>query len=331
MKVVYLIIAHTNAGQVARLAGAILGASPAGEVIVLNAAAAAPPDLGPWAASGRAQVLPYQRQVYWGDYSLVAKVLHGLRLAVARGLDWLVLLSGQDYPLRPLAGLEAELAATGYDAFIAGTRIEGGGPCHPVACGLVRRPAPACRRCQELYLYRYWRLPLGRQGRRAVDWLNRRAPEGLPLLRYQRLRQEGSRGGTLLGVRAGRPPFSASFPCYKGALWLTASRAALTELLRAVDGSPGLVRYYRRTILPDESLFVTLLKNTRGLKVGADTQRYVNWPDARSASPAILRAADFERLVATGAYFGRKFDSRVDAAILDRLDAHCAPRPAVTG
>lgn len=325
MRIIYLIIAHTNGAQVARFARRLLAASPAGAVIVLHGSSEQP-DLEPWVAAGRAHLLPYDRPVFWGDFSLVRKVLYGLCWAAERlDFDWLVLLSGQDYLLRPLASLEEELAAAPYDAFISGVPIASGQLCGSVECALAKQPAPACRRCQQLYLYQYWRLPVGKLARMAINWVNHRAgtdAAGLPLLRYQRLTRAGSRVGTLIGVRAATTPFGASFRCYKGTIWFAANRAALGALIGALDAAPGLLAYYRRTILPDESLFVTVLKNAPELRIAENTLHFVNWADAQSASPAVLRAADFERLVASGAYFGRKFDSRVDGVILDRLDAY---------
>lgn len=323
MKLVYLIISHTNGEQVARLAGHLVEESPSGRAVILHAADGS--DLGPLVPNDRVQVLPYKPKVYWGDYSLLDKVLYGLRWVSAHlTFDWLMLLSGQDYPLRPLLALEHELEATAFDAFVSGAPILSGQSCGKIECALEQHPAASCRRCQELYLYQYWRLPSYRLARKVAGWVNRRAGDrgrGLPLLRVQRLAQPGSKLGTMLGVRAVSPPFSASFPCHKGKFWLTANRAALTALLDTIASSPRLMRYYRHTILPDESLFVTILKNARGLRVGDDGFHFVNWTDANAPSPAIIREADFERVVASGAFFGRKFDSRVDAAILDHLDA----------
>ena len=46
----------------------------------------------------------------WGGPSQLAMLLRGLRHALTGEFDWLVLLSGQDYPLRPLADDRARSA-----------------------------------------------------------------------------------------------------------------------------------------------------------------------------------------------------------------------------
>ena len=66
-----------------------------------------------------------------------------------------------------------------------------------------------------------------------------------------------------------------------------------------------------------------MLHATPGLRLSGDTRRYSAWT-AGAARPAILRLADLDRIVASGADFARKFDVTVDAAVLDALDAAAA-------
>ena len=59
-------------------------------------------------------------RVHWGDYSVVEATLRLIREALRRpeGYDRLVLLSGADYPIRPLEDLRDHLAAHPEDEFI---------------------------------------------------------------------------------------------------------------------------------------------------------------------------------------------------------------------
>ena len=53
----------------------------------------------------------------WGGWSHLRLILACLREAVARhDPDWVLVLSGQDYPLRPLADIEADLDDSPADA-----------------------------------------------------------------------------------------------------------------------------------------------------------------------------------------------------------------------
>src|SRR3954470_15359747 len=56
--------------------------------------------------------------VEWGHGSQLAAILRSLRALREHEWDWVVLLSGQDYPVRPVAEIEASLLAADVDAFL---------------------------------------------------------------------------------------------------------------------------------------------------------------------------------------------------------------------
>jgi hypothetical protein len=235
--------------------------------------------------------------VEWGDGSQLDLHLRCYAWLLARvEFDWVVLLSGQDYPIRPLAEIERDLGAAPFDGFVTS---------EPVA------PPPWSRTAapefSRRYFYRYRPIPAPRPR------LRRAITAARPLLA---LREMPS--GAMLGRRA-RTPFSAAFPCRRGPDWLTLSRRAVATLDAAARSRPGLVRHYRRTLVPTESFAHTVLAATPGLRLSADTRRFSVWtPGAHR--PAVLRLADLDRILASGADFARKFDVTVDAAVLDALD-----------
>jgi hypothetical protein len=49
-----------------------------------------------------------------------------------------------------------------------------------------------------------------------------------------------------------------------------------------------------------------------------DNLRYVDW--FKEPGPAVLTVDDLDSMLASGKLFARKFDTTVDAAVLDRLD-----------
>ena len=68
---------------------------------------------------GDVRVLRDWVNVEWGGFSMVEAMLAPMRAAVAGGeFDWLVLLSGQHYPVSPLPEIERFLAATEFDGFV---------------------------------------------------------------------------------------------------------------------------------------------------------------------------------------------------------------------
>jgi hypothetical protein len=125
--------------------------------------------------------------------------------------------------------------------------------------------------------------------------------------------------GVLLGRRCG-VPFSSSFPCRRGSDWLSLSRRAVEAVVRAARSRPELVRHYRRTVLPTESFPQTVLHAAPDLRLSTATRRFTSWAQG-SPHPDVLRLADLERIVGSGADFARKFDAGVDGAVMDELDA----------
>jgi hypothetical protein len=129
--------------------------------------------------------------------------------------------------------------------------------------------------------------------------------------------------------------------------WKIYARRHVEFLLRLVDTRPDLVRFWRSTLVPDESFAASML-GSRAL-AGADAMPpcpaqawYVAWPESGS-HPRWLGSPDFDRLAAArwappikaetalaatgpdiGAHrklFARKFATGRDSDILDRIDA----------
>jgi hypothetical protein len=91
-----------------------------------------------------------------------------------------------------------------------------------------------------------------------------------------------------------------------------------------VDGAaarhPRLHHHFRdRGIIPTEAYPHTVLHAHGGLRLSGDIRRFTAW-EPGSAHPRVLRAADLEAMLASGADMARKFDVTVDAAVLDELD-----------
>jgi len=51
-----------------------------------------------------------------------------------------------------------------------------------------------------------------------------------------------------------------------------------------------------------------------------DDLRYVDWSEG-GASPRVLTSYDLDRMTRSSALFARKFDPRIDSAVIDALDA----------
>lgn len=109
---------------------------------------------------------------------------------------------------------------------------------------------------------------------------------------------------------------------YGGGSWITLSRRAARHVVDFARANPRTIRFFRHALHPDELFFQTVLMNSPlAGSVVDDHLRFVEWGDD-PGSPAVLRASDLDRMLASGKLFARKFDPSVDDRILDLLDEH---------
>jgi Core-2/I-Branching enzyme len=290
VKVAYVVLSHRSPGQVLRLVRA-LAEGPAARVLVRH------DPRGPRLAAGDVRAaggepLEDRIEFEWGGWSQLELIFACLRAAAARhDPDWTLVLSGQDYPLRALAAIEAELESSGADGRLGAVReVE------------RRRPAPGADefflRCRYLHYTRPRAMP--------------HLPAALRPLAYVRELPP------LVGVR--RPPWPPPpLDFYASADWLTLGRRALAAVLRAGEDR-RLMRHFRRVAVPSESFFASVLLNDPGLTIERDNRRFAPFSRPGAPHPDTLTSADLERLLASGADFGRKFDAEVDSRVLDLLD-----------
>jgi hypothetical protein len=296
-RVAYVIMSHANPPQVLRLAQRLRVGSPAATVLIHHDDRHSRLDDAALEALGGVQQVRPATRVRWGWASQLDAVLRCLeRLVADVGFDWMVMLSGQDYPIRPLADIERDLAAGPYDGYVEGMKV--------ARPGWTRGPID---QFTARYFYRY--RPIRNPGR----LLRRAVTTARPLLVLRDMPW-----GIVLGRRC-RAPFSPSLPCRRGSDWFSLSRRAVEAVVRAARSRPELVRHYRGTILPTESFPQTVLYAEPGLRLSGDFRRFTSWPRGE-LHPRVLRLADLEEILASGADFARKFDMTVDSRVMDELD-----------
>lgn len=158
----------------------------------------------------------------------------------------------------------------------------------------------------------------GRQFIRALDQQIRR-PETMNRISHRFI--EGR--GTIARTNVSRSYLPKARP-WIGTQWKVVDRA----FCQFVCSSPQVdrfKRFYRGTLIPDESFFQTVMMNT-GLhgRVMNDDLRMIDWvPDGDiKLRPRTFKTADRKRLFASRNLFARKFDSTEDAEILTLLENH---------
>ena len=309
--VVFLVFSHTEPALVLRLTARLLEGDPLCHVVVDHEIDGSPLDVSAL-RHPRVTLRTSARPGGWGGYGLVSAVLDAYA-AIRRELDpdWIVLLSGQDYPVRRVSEVRNLLSKSSADVHLT----------------ILHKILPGAhdgdlRWWHARYYFRWWTLP--------------RTPSFLPAS-FRRRRQNvqyrmsmGQRwvflwttpreSGTHVGYRRRRTPFSLSYPCWTGQQWLAASRHALSILERELEDRPDIPRLYRRSVIPDESMIQTLLMNAPTVTCTEPNLTYQRPAGAGGAHADNLTLDDLPALIASGRLFARKMHSTVSSELMDELD-----------
>jgi hypothetical protein len=297
VSVAYVVTSHCYPEQVLRLARTLRAGSPDAPLLIHHDDRRSQLDVAALARLGGVQLVRPPTAVAWGWASHLDMLLRCLAWALERvPFDWLIVLSGQDYPIRPLAEIERDLLDSPYEGYVEGIEVD---------------PPRWTRGDLDEFSRRYFyhHRPIRNPG--AI--LRRAIAAARPALLVRDMPW-----GVVLGRRCAAP-FSPALPCRRGADWLSLSRRSVEVVVHAAQTRPELIRHYRRTVMPTESFPHTVLHAEPALRLSGDTRRFTSWP-SRSAHPRLLTVADLDRILSSGADFARKFDLTIDPMVVNELD-----------
>ena len=310
---------HRDPGQLMRLVATLRLELPEAPIVVHNdefRTYIAPSVLDP---IGNVHLLTSDEPIWWADFGLVAAFWRSMAWMIEHiEFDWLILLSAQDYPIKPLAELGDYLDATGADVLLRARPIsqlrKGGFRRNKRRRYLYQyRPAATDRKVDELSSHlRPW---IRRHMGLFADILNNAQP-------YLQISKLSDQMPWRVGFRARSTPFTQNEPCWFGSVWISLSRRAAEFVVTSARERPDYVEYYRRTVHPDESATATLVYNAPELRIEPHDIHHVRWTHSQKGHPDVFVAADLPELLAAPEheFFARKFDVAVDAEILDELD-----------
>ncbi len=120
------------------------------------------------------------------------------------------------------------------------------------------------------------------------------------------------------GVPYKRPYLRGITP-YIGGQWMILSRDSC-EFISYSSEVEKFKSFYQNTLIPDEGFFQTVIMNTsyKGNIVNDDKRAIIWIPDGDiKLRPKTFTAKDIKFLLASDAFFARKFDETVDSTIFD--------------
>lgn len=290
MKKAYIILAHKNPLQLQRLVRALDDGS-SHFFLHIDGRTGIDPFTDLLHSQKHISILP-RVKTEWGGLGLVNAVMNGLKAATQPGntFDHIILLSGQDYPIKSKEQINAFLAKNTDKIFLE---------YFPLPFPAKWKPGGGLYRVNKYFM-------------------------GLKI--HQRYAAKAANLMGTLFPPARRKTYGDMKP-FAGSMWWVISAAAARYITGFVEENPGYARFHRFTFAPDELFFHMILLNAKNEKIRSsiinNDLHFIRWKDKGSAHPEILTKKDFGELMRSDALFARKFDASADAEILDLMDAHC--------
>lgn len=222
-------------------------------------------------------------KVNWGGFSLIEAIIASLEEIKEGGkqYDFINLMSGQDYPVKTISSFAGFLEKNKGKCFISYEDIE-------------EQP--------------WWNENLVRITKYHFNDFSIKG-------KYLAQRVVNS----LISERK----FPLNWKLYGGncSSWWTLPQEAAYFFAETIRSNNELRKFAKLTWAPDEYLYATVLMNSKFKDdVVNNNYRFIDWTEG-NANPKLLKSEDFQALTHTNHFFARKFDTTVDAKILDELDA----------
>ena len=250
------------------------------------------------AVGERARWIPDAERVgvYWAGYSMLVAIMTLFKTALAMepDLERFALISGVDYPVRPIQAILDELADD-RDRIAVVRKLDWTGDHHI-----------------DGHASRVWFCDCGPLNPRATSPGVARVVRAVER-RLKRRRQYGP-------------------PVYHGGGWLALTRETVDRVLETVQRDPRRLTWFRWSFAPEELFFPSLLvelkcpdhspqtENGEGLIGGMIPSHYIDWVNANPDLPRTLELEDLPAILASNALFTRKVDPVRSAGLLDALD-----------
>lgn len=286
MKKAYLILAHKNLDHLLRLIDRLDDGSSRFYIHL---------DLKTKLSARQKQMLEREHvflvkriSTRWGGFSLAEATLLAMKAVQESGEEFgaISLLSGQDYPIKSNADIDAFLTKSRYSIF------------------LEYFPLPDYKRWNTGGTYRYKKYFFGTSS---------------VALFFSKTMNFMS---TLIPVFARKLPYLLR--PYAGSQWWTIDQYALNYILKYIEDNPEYNQFHKFTFAPDELFFHIILLNATDEKIRTslvnDNLRYMNWINFDNAHPEVLKTRDLSAIESSGSLFARKFDATEDGKILNLID-----------
>jgi len=302
MKICYLIQTHKNVEQIYRLIKTIKASNTDNKVIVSHDFTNCNLDINSLQNNG---IKVLHGKGGRGNFSSVQSYLNAIKYLIDNRVeyDWLIYLSGQDYPIKPISENEYFLSKTDYDGFMEYFNV----------FSLLSHWS--IQEGQSRYLFKYQQIDILKQ---FPYWL-KNLFRPIQIINYLQPFFRINLAYEMLGLRR-KSLFNQDFICYGGSFFTTLSRECVDYLHNFCQYHPEVVEYYKEVCVSDESFLQTILINSRKFNLCNDNKLYFDFSKTKNGRPKVLTISDYDAINQSNAHFARKFDMDEDRIILDILD-----------
>lgn len=225
----------------------------------------------------------------WGRYGTTLPLLAGLKTIRQSkfSFDRIILLSGQDYPIKSNSAINEFFEKSPYSVFISFFPI-------PDLKKWPGKDRGGLYRVDKYYFGEKW---------------------------YELLR---SKTINILSIPMAflRRKIPKKMAPYAGSAWINLDMYALEYILDFHEKNPEYLKFHRNSFVADEVFIHMLVGNSRDERLLArmenSEKRFIIWESPQSPHPKTLRTADFNSIKLSEDLFARKFDE--DSDILDMID-----------
>ncbi len=225
-------------------------------------------------------------RVHWGGFSILRTEMFLLREALRlSGFRYVHLLSGTDYPVKPLSAFLNEFDHTDKE-YISCWHYPNPGTDGNTFCRMQWIfPMEQIVVRKDSDVQKVW----GVASKLAKWGIKRSVPDELPHL-------------------------------FNGSQWFSISRRSVESVLKYTRRHPSFYRRMRFGFAPEETYINTVIMNTvDGSKV-CDNRRYLRWPFPNAQHPTLLTDKDLWELATSDAFFARKIDVGKERSLVDKID-----------
>lgn len=235
--------------------------------------------------NGNIYVLDDTNIVTWGGFSLCKSIFLLMGACIKNGVyDYILLISGQDFPLANSTQIKSFLRAHKGREFIEYYDL-------PYANWVNSNGG--------LDRYEYYWLVDEMGLYKSVDFVEQQKKEGLK-----------------------RSFFRDLIP-YGSSCWFTLTQNMVEYVCKYVeDNQRELFDYFKYVLISDEILIPSVIVNSPYRdKIVNSNHRYIDWRTGPEY-PRMLTMADYNDMIKSDCLFARKFSSAIDTKVVDLLEQH---------